>query len=824
MGRDTQNTDYFSADNLGRLSRVDEHLAFVEGISEKYMGRIPTDVTSAGGDVRQITLIRKQKLSWNEIHQQISFIRKKKNDKKLNISVIGEFSTGKSTFINALLRKELLASSALQGTTVASTVIDYSEGYEIELEYLDGRPGEELRYSCFQELRKGLERFTTDSSVARLLKSVNVFLPADILKNDFRIIDTPGTNVTEAWHEDVTVRALKEKSDLSIILTSAEKPVPNTMLGFVKKHLESILPQCVFVVTKLDLIRPRERNRQLAYIKMKLEEELEIRDAVALPYISPMVLGSEMSMDDGSAEAKKRLCIVGSYGEDKRSLAERLRNQYDITVCDMQELYSDPVGQKRMRAVVNEATDVIMLLNATRLWSSDEKNFIHGCGCGERLIIAVNHMDQVRQEEIPAIKAYCKRNMDFFATPDARICYISTDSEDIGISELAEELAKDGEQDKPEKVAKGVERDEPEKVAVDDTLLGMSLETEQKLIQHTAKQRTLAVTKKLTQLIDDIYKSISGQMERISKDYESKLALLERSKKADLNLFVRQEKGERLQHFDGAMKELSEDMEQGIYAKAAGACASVVGNLDDKGNLDQLKTYINNSLSGDCRKQAETLMYEADCYCRQIQCIFRDEMRSFHDSFQKIYQSLDIIPLDMSQSKYDFPEKAAIETADIAGAANYIAEKLKSENGKMLGGAAAGAAIGTAVAPGIGTVIGGFLGFMLAPSEDTSQVRKACKDKLNPQLANYYNSVSDKVTSVVDKYIKQMRTCLSDEIDKYLKRYRSEVDRQIAMENNRRWDINTQISELKADMAGIQNHKKQLDSVIAQLNNLGRKE
>lgn len=142
----------------------------------------------------------------------------------------------------------------------------------------------------------------------------------------------------------------------------------------------------------------------------------------------------------------------------------------------------------------------------------------------------------------------------------------------------------------------------------------------------------------------------------------------------------------------------------------------------------------------------------------------------------------------------------------------------------MLGGAAAGAAIGTAVAPGIGTVIGGFLGFMLAPSEDTSQVRKACKDKLNPQLANYYNSVSDKVTSAVDKYIKQMRTCLSDEIDKYLKRYRSEVDRQIAMENNRRWDINTQISELKADMAGIQNHKKQLDSVIAQLNNLGRKE
>lgn len=647
MGRIVQNTDYFAADNLTGLSRVDEHLAFVEKIAGKYRY---TKVSA--GNSRPYA--GKQPMDWDAISRQIDLIREKKSDRKLNISVIGEFSTGKSTFINALLRRELLASSALQGTTVASTVIDYSEGYEMELEYLDGGPGEQFSYGCFQELQEELERFTTDSSVAQFLKSVNVFLPADILKNDFRIIDTPGTNVTEAWHEDVTVRALKEKSDLSIILTSAEKPVPNTMIGFVKKNLESILPQCVFVVTKLDLIRPRERDRQLAYIKMKLEEELEIRDAVVLPYVSPMVLDSEMSRDD--------------------------------------------------------------------------------------------------------------------------------------------------------------------------ILLRTSLETEQKLIQHTAKQRTLAVTKKLTQLTDEIYNSVSGQMERISRDYENKLALLDRSKKADLSMFVRREKGERLGHFDKAVKELSEDMEQGVYAKVTGACASVVGNLDAKGSLEQLKAYINNSLSGDCRKQAESLLSEADCYCRQIQCIVRDEMKLFQDSFRKIYRSLDIIPLDMSQSKYDFPQKVAIETADIAGAADYIASQLSSNNVANLGGTAAGAAIGTALAPGIGTIIGGFIGFMVAPNKSVSEVREGCKDKLKPQLRNYYNSISEKVISAVDKYVRQMRVCLSDEIDKYLERYRSEVNRQITLENNRRSAINTQVSELKADMESIQNHKRQLESVIVQLNNLGRKE
>lgn len=640
MEENIQDKDYFSLNNLGTLSRIDEHLLFVEGIVEKY---------------------NEKNFAWRDVRQQINFIRKKKNDKKLNISVIGEFSTGKSTFINALLRKELLASSALQGTTVASTIIDYDEQYKIRLEYLNGC-SEMLKFTCFAELQSGLKYYTTDTSAAKQLKAVNVFLPADILKNEFRIIDTPGTNVTEAWHEDVTVRALREQSDLSIVLTSAEKPVPDTMLSFVRKNLESILPQCVFAVTKLDLIRPRERERQLAYIKMKLEEELGIREAVVLPYVSPMVLGGEMS--------------------------------------------------------------------------------------------------------------------DF------------------------------------------------EQVVVDDVLLGMSLETEQKLIQHTANQRTLAVTKKLTQLIEDTYQSVSGEMEQISRDYEHRLELLNRSQKADLSMFVRQEKGERLQCFDIAAKELSDKAEQSASANASAACTTVIGNLDSKNTTDMLKRYIDSSLSDDCKMQAENLMSQTDFYYGRIQILFREEMKTFHSSFQQIYKSLDIIPLDMSHTKYNFPQMTVIETADIASTAEYIASQLSSENAVFWGKTAAGAAIGTAILPGIGTVVGGFIGLVLgAPStESQTQICEGCKDKLKPQLTSYYNSISDKAISAVNQYIRKMRDCLSDEIDEYLKRYRSEVDRQIAVENNRRSAIHQQIDDLKTDMTNIQNHKKQLDSVMLQLNNFGRKE
>ncbi len=676
MKKQNMEEDYFSVHNLDKLAEIDGHMSFIEELIEKY-SRMSQDVVQTG-DVG---------CDWNLIQEQLRLIRKKMNEKKLNISVIGEFSTGKSTFINALLRKELLASSALQGTTVASTVIDYDSQYRIHLEYLDGRKDQKLTYPAFAELKDDLDRYTTEPAVAKLLKTVRVYLPSEILKHNFRIIDTPGTNVTEAWHEDVTVRTLKNDSDLSIILISAEKPAPETMLKFVEKNLTSILPQCVFVVTKLDLIQKRERVQQLSYVKMKLEEELGLKDAVVLPYISPLVLDSQVS--DSERYVKQR-------------------NTKDLT--QMMEIDSE----------------------------------------------------QGTRESIP----------------------------------------------------------------VDEELLELSLETEHKLVEHTVKQRTLAITKKLAALIDDMYISISRKMEQISDAYEKRLKLLNRSSKTDLSIFVRQEKSDRLRHFDEASKKVLDDMEEKLSSAADSAKKEILGKLDEKGSIDLMKTYISNMLGSDCSQWAETMLSEMDRYYGQIRKQFKKEMDIYNKAFKKNYETLNIMPIDMAQSKYNLPEDIEIETANISSTANYIAEKLSSENMAFWGGAAAGAVAGTAIAPGIGTLIGGLIGFFaggsLAP--DVNAVRKQCKDKLRPQLTSYYGSICNKLTSALEQYTKQIRQCLNDEIDGYLARYKREVERLIAEENNQKSVVQSKIQELDTDRNQIRNRKNQLESVMLQLNYFGRKE
>lgn len=54
------------------------------------------------------------------------------------------------------------------------------------------------------ELKKGIAGVTTKESIAKVLKAVRIGLPSSNLHSGIRIIDTPGTNATEKWHEEVT--------------------------------------------------------------------------------------------------------------------------------------------------------------------------------------------------------------------------------------------------------------------------------------------------------------------------------------------------------------------------------------------------------------------------------------------------------------------------------------------------------------------------------------------------------------------------------------------------------------------------------------------
>ncbi len=226
-------------------------------------------------------------------------IREKQRDKNLNLSIIGEFSTGKSTFINALIRNAILESDILQGTTVAATVIRYGEKQNIYIKRIVD--GQEKLYEILPEKIKDHQSFvrsvteaTTQKTAYSKKETVIIEYPSETLKGNLVIVDTPGTNVTEVWHEEITSHAIHTLSDASIIIIDAVKPMPVSLVTFINNNLQAVIKNCVFIVNRMDLLRPKERDRVLNYIKDNVSKTFGIENPIVCPYTALFVLGANV--------------------------------------------------------------------------------------------------------------------------------------------------------------------------------------------------------------------------------------------------------------------------------------------------------------------------------------------------------------------------------------------------------------------------------------------------------------------------------------------------------------------------------------------------
>ena len=145
--------------------------------------------------------------------------------------IAGEFNSGKSSFINALLGERVLA----EGVTPTTDRINVL------------RHGPEVA----EQLRE-----------AYLLERTH---PAEVLR-ELNIVDTPGTNAIIRRHEELT-RDFVPRSDLVLFVTSADRPFTESERGFLEQ-IREWGKKIVFIVNKIDILtRPEERDEVVAYVR-----------------------------------------------------------------------------------------------------------------------------------------------------------------------------------------------------------------------------------------------------------------------------------------------------------------------------------------------------------------------------------------------------------------------------------------------------------------------------------------------------------------------------------------------------------------------------
>jgi small GTP-binding protein len=148
-------------------------------------------------------------------------------DELFLLVVVGEFNSGKSAFINALIGQPLMK-EGVTPTTAVITVLEYGE-----------QPEQTVRQAHLLVIKA----------------------PVELLR-EIRIVDTPGTNAIIREHETMTAEFIP-RSDLVFFVTSADRPFTETERAFME-HIRGWGKKIVVVVNKGDIL---ESSTQVAEIR-----------------------------------------------------------------------------------------------------------------------------------------------------------------------------------------------------------------------------------------------------------------------------------------------------------------------------------------------------------------------------------------------------------------------------------------------------------------------------------------------------------------------------------------------------------------------------
>ena len=156
------------------------------------------------------------------------------------LAVIGEFNSGKSAFVNAMLGGNYLT-EGVTPTTSQIHIIAWGPEQRVE------------------QVEPYLQR---------------LYLPVDWLK-EINIVDTPGVNVVIQQHQELT-ESFIPRADLVIFVTSADRPFSKSereFLGFVQDWGKKI----IFVINKLDILPSEEAvTKVIDYVQEQAKELLGI--------------------------------------------------------------------------------------------------------------------------------------------------------------------------------------------------------------------------------------------------------------------------------------------------------------------------------------------------------------------------------------------------------------------------------------------------------------------------------------------------------------------------------------------------------------------
>lgn len=248
-------------------------------------------------------------------------LRERSVREDVRLAVLGEFSAGKTTFINTLLGTSLLQTGILP-TTATCTYISYGPELNCEVTFKDGHvvrlPPEQIG------------TFSSEGARSTEVREVTLTLPLPLLANGLVIVDTPGVNVNLDAHEATTIQAIDE-ANASVYLMDARVPGNKTTIEFLR-HIQRKVDKFFFVINRSDIWDSDQQREGSEYVSSILTQQCGIRN----PRV--VLLSSLLDQENSPVEWRERFA---AFESSLRSFMQKDRES--LIYADLARLLDDAI-------------------------------------------------------------------------------------------------------------------------------------------------------------------------------------------------------------------------------------------------------------------------------------------------------------------------------------------------------------------------------------------------------------------------------------------------------------------------------------------------
>ncbi len=230
---------------------------FIKSYKDKYLNKtVVFDKTLLGFLKKSEHLLLDDRLSPSiQLRQALDELNIRVKE-PMKVAITGQFSSGKSTFLNALLAKQILPTGI---TPVTSKVnyIKYADELKIRVKYKDGRD----EYHDIENI----QRFTDQRQSVEDVDYLTLYSPLNMLK-DIVFVDTPGLNSGANIDTQTTIKVLQEVDGI-IWLTLLDNAGKMSETRVLEKYLSKYKNKSLCVLNQKDKFSESEIEQSVAYVQ-----------------------------------------------------------------------------------------------------------------------------------------------------------------------------------------------------------------------------------------------------------------------------------------------------------------------------------------------------------------------------------------------------------------------------------------------------------------------------------------------------------------------------------------------------------------------------